>query len=368
MVAFRLVLVDMPENYRHIVQEVLNSYPDEEPHKEYDDFFVGGAVHHNMPDYNARQRPLTWQLTGVADVEALKRGEVEVNDVVEAEDDLDLFVSERLDILDEEQYEKLFLAMKLRAFKIYHFLDIKSAALGDIPIKERDLLLDADDYYILDYLKQSLSDYHAVAAIATLTAYENMGIYAVRFRQQDGCPICVALDGTIFETRMLIGLLGSGGHVSHTYCDCQLEPVIWREMYSGPLEGYLNREEVNHRGVRIVNMPVESETEILNLSEGLDFDCIEFVDMKDHLRENLEIKDLEGIISIQEDGVLFVHNSYVGPHGPVDFLQEFARVKALPARISPVNLENAEIYLMGGRRVAKWDGKYWDPVTGERLK
>ena len=357
----------MREDQHQVVQEVFDSYPNEEPLKDFDDFFVGGTLHHNLPSHETDQRAMAWQLTGVSDVEALKKGEVEKEEV-ELENDLDLFVSEKLDILDEEQYEALFLAMKLRAFELYHFLDIKSAALGDIPIKEKDLVLDVEDRYLLDYLKQSLTDYHAVATIATLTAYENMGIHTVRFRQQDGCPLCRALDGAIFEIRMLVGLLGGGGHVSHTYCDCQMEPVVWREMYSGPLEGYLNKEEVLHQGTRIVNMPVEMETDILSLSEKLDFDCIEFVDMKNHLRENLEIKDTEGVVSIQEDGVLFVHNSYVGSYGPVDFLREFASVEALPDRISPSSLENAEIYLMGGRRVAKKDGKYWDPVTGERLK
>jgi len=361
----------MTGDYSQIVQDVLNSFPDDEPDdgplKEFDNFFVGGAVHHSVPEYEASQRSLTWQLTGVKDVAALKRGEVEA-DVIETHDDLDFFVSERLDILDDAQYETLWLAMKLRAFEVYHFLDIKSAALGDIPIKERDLVLDENDHYLLDYLRQSVTDYHAVAAIATLTAYENMGIYFARFRQHDGCPVCRALDGSIFETRMLIGLLGSGGHVSHTYCDCQLEPVIWREMYDGPLNGYLCKEEVVHRGTRIVNMPVELETEILALSEALDLDCIEFVDMKDHLRENMEVKDLAGVVAIQEGSTLFVHHSYVGSFGPSDFLREFAKIDRLPDRISVSSLESAEIYLLAGRRVAKFEGRYWDPVTGERLK
>jgi len=358
----------MGENYRQIVQEVLNSYPDDQPLLKFDDFFVGGAYKQQLPDFAASQKPLTWQLTGISDVEALKRGEVQQEVLVEAENDLDVFVPEKVDLLDEEQYEKLFMAMKSRAFRVFNFLDIKSAALGDIPIKEKDLVLDEDDYYIMDYLRGAVSDYYAVASIATLLAYENMGIYTVRFRQQDGCPICKALDGIFFETRSLISLLGTGDHVSHRYCDCQLVPVIFREMYSGPLEGYLNLEETRHGPVTILNAPLELEVELRQLSEQLDVDCIEFVDMKDHLRENLEVTDIEGVVAILEDGVLSVHNSYVGSHGPLDFLREFAEADSLPDRISPASLEDAEIYLMGGRRVAKKDGKYWDPETGERLK
>lgn len=358
----------MNEKYRQIVQDVFDSHPEEEPLLEFDEFLVGGTMKQDIPSYIASQRSLTWQLSGVRDVEALKRGEVDDPETIQVEDDLAEFIPEKLEILDEEQYEKLFMAMKLRAFRIYHFIDIKSAAIGDIPVKEKDLVLDEDDYYIIDYLKKAVTDYHAVATIATLTAYENMGIYSVRFRQRDDCPICRALDGAIYETSPLIGLIGGGSHISHPYCDCHLEPVIWREIYSGPLEGYLDLDEVMHEGTRIVNVPMELETEICKMSEKVDADRIEFVDMKDHLRENLEITDQEGIVAIFEDETLFVHRSYVGSQGPADFLREFARVKSFPAKISVVNLENAEIYLMGGRRVAKWDGRYWDPVTGELLK
>lgn len=354
--------------YRQIIQEMFDTHPEEDPLLEFDEFLVGGTMRQDVPAYIAAQRSLTWQLSGVRDVETLRRGEVESEEIIAVEDDLDEFVSEQLEILDEEQYEKLFLAMKIRAFNLYHFLDIKSAALGDIPVKEKDLVLDEDDYYILDYLKQAVTDYHAVASVATLTACENMGIYAVRFRERDGCPVCRALDGNIYETRMLIGLIAGGNHVSHPYCDCHWEPVIWRELYGGPLEGYLDVDEVTHRGKKLVNVPVELEIEIRDLSEKIAFDRIEFVDMKDHLRENLEIEDLEGIVAVVEDDVLFIHHSYVGSHGPADFLREFARIKALPAKISVANLENAEVYLLGGRRVAKWDGRYWDPVTGELLK
>jgi hypothetical protein len=360
--------------FTDIVQAEYDSFPDADVPKDFDDFLVGGAVQQTLPEFAATQRSLAWQLSGVADSDDLKRvftGGVDIpgtpENLVEAQDDLLEHAPDQVDIRDRVQYEKLFMTLKKRAYDIFDFLDIRSASMGDIPIKEEDLLLTEDDYYTIDYLHEVVTDYFALSSIATLTAFENMGIYTVKFRQLDECPICRATDGLLFETRVLINLLGSGSHVTHPYCDCQLLPVISREMYSGPLEGHLNLEEIRQGLTTLVNAPRELEGEIRGLAQGIGYNRIEFVDMKDHLFHETEI-DRDGVVVIAQEGILYVHNSYVGLNGPAEFLRGFLREDVADSIMPPSSLEGSDTYFMGGRRVVKKDGHYWDPSTGRRIK
>jgi hypothetical protein len=359
--------------YEDIVKEEYDSFPDVDVLKDFDDFLVGGTQKFT-PGFAASQRSLAWQLLPGADVSVLrgmfKNGDpapAAPEDLVEARDDLLVHAPDQVDLDDPAQYKRLFIEMKQRAFGIFDFLEIMSASLGDVPVKEQDLILSDYDLYTLDYLQGLVTDYFALASIATLAAYENMGIYSVKFRQLDGCPVCRATDGLIYSTKTLLNLFGSGSHITHPYCDSNFLPVVSREMYSGLLTGHLNLEEIIQGGVRVLNVPRELEGEIRGLVEGTDFDHIEFVDMKDHLFEDMEVDRL-GVVAIVQDDVLYVHNSYVGLCGPAEFLREFLHGVSGVTTVSPSSLAGADSYFLGGRRVVHKDGFYWDPDTGQKVK
>jgi len=360
--------VDPRAEVQRVAEELLDSFPDHEPLKDFDDFFVGGASQHLM---QAPSSPsLGWQLSNIRTVADLKRG-APPESIVEAEDDLDLFILDKVDVLDVAQYEQLFFAMKKRAFMIFDFMDIRSASLGDVPVREKDLVLDENDHYVMDYLREKVTDYFAVASIATLLAYENMGVYSVKFRQTDGCALCRSLDGSIFPTGYLINLLGEGNHVSHRYCDCKLIPIIQREVYEGPLQGHLDRESVLvQEGQLLRSVPVELESELRMAATLLPEDVheVSFIDMRVHLFKKEGGFDREGVVAFREGEALYVHNSYVGVHGPVEFLKSYAEEQKTPDAVEIAPQAEDEVFYLGGKKAIFRDGRYWDAATGERLK
>lgn len=356
----------MQETREELAQRIFDSFPDTEPFKEFDDFFVGGASHHQM---NAPATPsFAWQLSNIQTVADLERGAPEEGPI-ETEDDLGLFIKDKVDILDDAQYERLFFATKKKVFALFDFVDVRSSVLGDAPVREKDLILDENDYYVIEYLKGNVTDYFAVSSIAALTAFENMGIRAVKFKEVDGCPLCLSLNGSVFSTGWLINLLGSGNHVSHLYCDCRFVPVIQREMYEGPLRDHLDKESILvEGGCLLKSVPVELEDEIraaVPLLEGVR--TVEFVDMRSCLSERSDL-DREGIVVLQEGDTLRVHNSYVGSSGPVDFLKGYATCVPVPDKVEVQEISEEEIFYVKGRRALFREGKFWDVATGERLR
>lgn len=346
------------------LQKIIDEWPEEEPLLPYDDFFVGGSSDSEHPGYKTES--FAKQLTNVRTVKDLLEPSEEL--AIPTKNDRDEFVTDRVELLSFEQYGSLFFAVKRSVFDLFDFISIKSGLMGDVPMQELDLVMNEDDYYTIDYLKDITTDYYKVAQVAVLSAYDNMGVGLVRFCQHDNCALCRAHDGLFYETRALLGLLGGGGDVTHPYCECTWAPVIQREMYVGPLTGHLDHERVEVEGTELLNVPMEFLREIKKVAEALPFKVIRFVDMVDYLlNESTLVENSGGVVAFLEGDDLLVHNSYVGVHGPLQFLQEVARAKILPATINLEGTEDAEVYYVGGRAAIKQDGKFWDAETGERL-
>jgi len=343
------------------LQKIFDEWPVEEPLLPYDDFFVGGSSDSERPGQGTQS--FAEQLTNISSVKDLREPPTE--HIIPTNDDRHEFVLDKVELLDPEQYAALFFAAKRAAFNVFGFSAIRSASLGDVPMQEIDLVMDEDDYYTVDYLKTITTDYYKVAHVAVLSAYNDMGIPWVRFCQHDSCALCQAHDGLFYETRALLELLGSEGDVPHPYCECIWSPVIQRERYVGPLTGHLDRDSAEGA---LLNVPVEFFEEIVKIAGELPYAVIKFVDMVDYLlNETTAVKDSSGVVAFIQGETLLVHNSYVGVHGPLQFLQEVAREKIVPATMDVQATDDEEIYYVGGRSAVKRDGKFWDVETGERL-
>jgi len=348
-------------------QKLYDAFPNEEALLEFDPFFVGHASEELA---TTTYKPSTaWQLTDVNTVQSLREKPEENDDEIRAEDDLNDFVLDKVDVRDEEAFVKLFSLSKKAAFDIFGFLDIKSSFMGDVPLREEDLILDDNDLYVVDYLQRKLTDYFAISSVATLMAYDNMGIQFAKFIPSDGCPLCEAHHGLFFEVRPLINLFSGGDFPVHPYCSCQWFPIIHREFYDGVLSDHLNLSKALHQGVEMSNVPVEMKRNIFDQVATTGVKKITFTNLPKYLSDmDVKRENTEGIVAFQNKDILIVHNSYVDLAGPVEFLKAFVREETGESSLPLADLEGKDVYFISGRRVAKHRGSYWDLKTGEKVK
>jgi hypothetical protein len=287
---------------------------------------------------------------------------------IQTRNDLAQFAQTAVELLTEEQYTQLFFAAKKAAFKTFNFLSIKSSFKGDVPLSESDLILEEEDYYVLEYLRGSTKDYFRVQQIATLMAYREMGIELVRFQKRDTCPLCKAYDGLFYGVTHLLDLLGSGSDLVHPSCDVDWFPVIGREGYTGPLKGALDLEEAMDEDCRTLrNVPVELSSDILAAVVGLPFKIVDFVNMAEYgLNDIDDLEDISGVVVYCKGDRMIVHNSYVGMRGPVQFIQEFKTAQVALDKIEVGNADE-EAFFVRGRAAVRREGSFWDAATGERL-
>ena len=88
---------------------------------------------------------------------------------------------------------------KKELFDIFDFLSIKSQALGNVPIREKDLVITDADRHIIEYIKNRITDYFTVTNIAFFQACLETGIRFVRFKKLDNCALCSAYDNYLFN-------------------------------------------------------------------------------------------------------------------------------------------------------------------------
>lgn len=351
------------------IQKLYDEWPEDDTLLPFDDFLVGGAM---APTATQNRAFFNRQISGVGSVQELvKLGMTPETEVeIDNEDDLHLFAQTEVELVTEEQYEQLYLTAKRRAFKIFNFLHIKSALKGNVPLSEKDLLLDEEDHYLLEYLRRSTREYYRVQQIATLMAYREMGVEVVKFVKRDTCPVCEAHDGLFYNVSYLLDLLGSGSHLTHPSCDIEWSPVIHRESYQGPLSGEftLDLEEVmDAEGRMLRNVPVELHDELLAAVAGLPHRIVDFVNMAEYGLNEIDSKeDLSGAVVYARGDRVFIHNSYVGMKGPVQFIEGFLSVQEIPLKAN-LEGERGETFFVGGRAAFRRDGVFWDSETGDRL-
>lgn len=348
------------------IQKIYDEWPEEEPLLPFDGFLAGGAMAPRNPQDTGM---FNRQISGVRTPQDLLNPQ-ELEPEIQTRNDLSQFTQTVVDLLSLEQYEQLFFAAKKAAYKIFNFLVLKSCSKGDTPFSEKDLVLEEEDYYVLEYLRGSTKDYYRVQQIATLMAYREMGVELVRFQNRDGCPLCASFDGLFYNVSYLLDLLGSGSDLTHPNCDAGWSPVIHRETYAGPLLGHLNvpEHECPDRVV-VKNAPVEMLPDILKYANGTSFKVIEFVNMAEYLINEVDdLEDSSGIVVYcASDSKMLVHNSYVGLSGPVQFLDAYRVAQVTPLKSEVGQRDGEETFFVKGRAAVNRDGSFWDVETGDRL-
>jgi len=346
------------------LQKIYDEWPEDDKILPFDDFLTGGA----MAPLAVQDRGMfNRQISGVKTAQDLV-DPPEVEPEIQTRNDLAQFAQTAVELLTEEQYTQLFFAAKKAAFKTFNFLSIKSSFKGDVPLSESDLILEEEDYYVLEFLRGSTKDYFRVQQIATLMAYREMGIELVRFQKRDSCPLCKAHDGLFYGVSHLLDLLGSGSDLVHPSCDVEWFPIIGREGYVGPLKGSLDLEEVMDPDCRMLRkVPVEMHEEILKAVSELPFKIVDFVNMAEYgLNDIDDLEDTSGVVVYCKGDRLIVHNSYVGMRGPAQFIQGFQTAQVALDKIE-VGDANEEAFFVRGRAAVRREGSFWDAATGERL-
>ena len=318
------------------------------------DFFVGAGSSRLAQNYKVPE--------SYADQLMEKSEGVEIP----VQDDLATFEVEKIEITSDETYRILFLSGKKKAYNLFDYLSIKSMNMGGAPRKEEDLILNEDDFQVINELKILTKDYFAVYSLAIMYTYLEMGIGEVQFKQKDNCPLCKALDGSISDLYNTINLVCAGNGITHRYCDCEFLPVIRREQSYGVLDSKLNTTLED--GKNIINLPVEMKDKLLGHIEKLPNDIVEFLNIREYMANN-NVDDSSGTVVIEdEEDILFVHNSYVGNLGPVDFLEAFRRDEKHLPKVDLRELAGREVLYYKGKKVVELNGKYWSPESGEEVK
>jgi hypothetical protein len=329
--------------------------------QEFDSFFIGDGSKQLM-DIQERRHQLFHVNSFMG-----SRGEFDKGDVV---DDSGDFVCEKSD-LPKDKFQEVFFKCKKEVYERFNFIAIKSASRKGKAIREVDLILEDSDLHVIEYLRGKITDKFAVQSVAVFLAYENMGISEVLFRGKDGCALCKVFDGSVFSTYNLTRIFSSGGYIVHPYCNGEFFPVIRRSIYEGSLKDTLNIDTLSIGDRKVYNFPVEYNYEgFRKLLAELPCGEISFVDFDEYRNRITSEKDVDSLVVHfnEKENILYIHNEYMGAYGPMDYLKEYLKSEGLPAKISVANFEGLEKYYLDGRTVVMWDGSYWDPVTGERVK
>ncbi len=294
---------------------------------------------------------------------------------------------------------KIFLNEKKKAYSTFNYLSILSQSTGNVPIKEEDLIVTENDQYIIEYLKKNRISKVSVENVAMLLAYQDMQITQVRYFDECMCPICKVFSGKIFDIDFVMQQVMAGEYLTHPGTG-SYSPVIYRESYTGPLtqaENF-NIPTLTAHEIEFVNVPIELRHQvtmilpiILNpcdkdvvmrgnsdkivLNEEVDplvnpsnlyntINRVEFVNMSEFLRNK---PDTEGIVVYQEENVLYIHNSYVGHMGPIEFAEEWVKSQ-VTEKVAIKELAKCEKFFVNGKRVARHAGFYWSLETGEKVQ
>jgi hypothetical protein len=273
---------------------------------------------------------------------------------------------------------KIFLTTKKSSYSTFNYLDLLAEQVGNVPIKEEDLIVTESDQYIIEYLKKNRISKVSVENVARLIAFQDMGISQVRYFDECMCPICKVYSGKIFDIDFVMQQVMAGEYLTHPGTG-SYSPVIYRESYTGPLtqaENF-NIDLLTSHEIEFVNVPIELRHQvtmvlpiILNPCDkdvvmcGNEINRVNFVNMSTYLKDQ---KDIDGIVVYQENDTLYVHNSYVGNMGPIEFVQEWVK-SHVTETVDLKKLKKCDTYFIKGRKVAKFEGFYYDVETGEKVQ
>lgn len=272
---------------------------------------------------------------------------------------------------------KIFLDVKKATYNTFNYLPILAAQVGNVPIKEEDLIVTENDQYIIEYLKKNRISKVSVENVARLLAYQDMGFGQVRYFDECMCPICKVFNGKIFDIDFVMQQVIAGEYLTHPGTG-SYSPVIYRESYVGPIsKDALNIHEICVNSLSFVNVPIELRHQVTTILPVIlsSFDNmlvkdivlinrVEFVNFSEFLKEK---PDTDGIVVYEENDTLYVHNSYVGHMGPIEFVEEWAKSNVVE-KVAIKELAKCEKFFINGKRVAKFEGFYWSLETGEKVQ
>ena len=346
--------------------------------KEFDDFLVGKASHEALNN-KSNLKNMSSQLTGINSVSDLTNKEELIT--YEQEDDLHEFCPEITHELSSlEDYINIFIDNKKHIFNTFKYIEKKSEMMGNIPIKEKDLLLEDYDKHVINYLMNSdITDKFTVETIAKLIACVDLKITEFKFISLHDCSLCQAHDGLVMSIDFALNALCSGSYIIHPKCYCDIIPVIRRGNYIGPIKDNLNID-FRMNNINISSCPREYKNKVEEIINNNAFDKA-YNDIEEILFSNMltyYMNNIEGQLDNPDDmfayydedkKTLVISNTYLANFGPADHFQNFIEVNKQTMSIDVNNIPaDAEKFYISGKEVIFFDDKYWDPETGKQTK
>ena len=345
-----------------IIQQMYDSFPEEEELKDFDSFFIGDGSRSLMSKRSDKINTNS-QLMGISSITDLLNNNKEVSYDDCLVDDTESFIPE---LVVDEPVEPYFCRIKKEVFDSFGFLEIKSKRLEGRPFREIDLLISGDDKYLLNYLQSvGIEDYGVYNAIAQLKALSEMGFTEVRFVQKDCCPICESYDGYVYSLDVALSIVCSGKHLIHRNCICKFIPVI-RDRDSCNSLFKVDLPEVYVGDSLVENLPLEYECELYSLIPSLNCSKVVFVSMKD-------LSELVGSNSLvmKKDDTIYVCVDYLGNYSLLDYLTNWLNLVEADIDVTEEidnKISSGDIYYLNGQKVVEVEGIYFNIDTRERVE
>ena len=265
-----------------------------------------------------------------------------------------------------EDFEDFFFKCKKEYLTRFNFLEEKSKKLQGVPVRERDLVLNSDDSYLLHHVKsQSCHFKFILEALAHLSACLDMGVDEVKFFSVDDCPLCEAYEGTVFSVKDLISRIGSNKLVLHAGAQYNFVPVIRDRKYFGHIQNGLTVSAYIDQ-VFFRNLPLEWVDFITSdLVFKIPNKEVCFIDFEilSSMVPTLEVESDEVVLSYED--FLFVRNTYVLNYSPYEFLINWLDSKDDSDLKKLESVNDQEVLYLNGRKVMEHNGKYVDIQTKE---
>ena len=352
---------------KDVIQKMYDSFPDEEvfdPDKEVDTFLVGDGSAHLMKGVQTRNYNSSQQLTGVNSLGDLYRKPDESQ--VEVQDDLHEFAQEEVPIKVEPD---VYLFSKKKAYlDQFGFLAEKSKQFAGRPIRERDLVLNEEDGYLLHYMESHDNiSRQRLSALAQLSACKDMGFQDVKFYQVDDCPMCRAYHGTVHKVADLISRFGSGQDFIHEGCFCEFIPIIadreqFKDIQNGlTLSAYIEEVYFECLPLEFVDFMTPEVVKAIPYKRVVfrNFDHLEEKDVKRY-----KVTERDVVIDLGES--LWVRNTYILHASPLDFLMAWLNdLNTKTEDLAPTPSDSEDVFYLNGRKVVEKSGNYVDVETGE---
>lgn len=343
------------------IQDMFDSYPDEEELKDFDSFLIGDGSASMMSKLGQPRRERNFQLTGINSIDDLGKKHEDTCDH-ELIDDLDEYSIE-LDI--DTDIKDYYFKVKKDVFNVYDFIKIRSKKMAGRPRKEIDLVISNNEHYLLKYLGgRGDLDYGIIDSLAQVKALLDMGFLEAKFNQVDCCPICEAYDGNVYNLTQLAELFGSGKFLTHSGCLGKFIPVIRdREKVLNDL--IIDLESVFVDKVKVNNLPIEYRDELYSIIPFTGVSVIHFMDIVNHF------DDYENEFVRLVDDELYIHNGYYGSFSPADFLVGWVECNDIEVGVdSQIDacVKAGDIYYLDGRQVVEIEGIHFDVETKGQVK